>query len=101
MRVLKPGGVMISTHMFAAAQATRIVRAEKVNGAVRHLMEPEFHHSPVDPAGSLVFEIPGWDIVERCKKAGASDAFVRLYGSIRHGVIGAGECGIYVTVAIR
>lgn len=101
MRILRPGGVMVSTHPFAAGSDASMVRAEIKDGALVHHMPPEYHGNPVDPAGSLVFEVPGWDIVTRCRLAGASDAFVRILGSQRHGVVGANEGGVYMTVAIR
>jgi SAM-dependent methyltransferase len=101
MRVLRPGGVLISTHPFAAASETPVKRAEIVGGRVNHILPPEYHGNPVDPAGSLVFEVPGWDIVRRCREAGASDAFIRISGSEKHAYIGAQEAGIYMTIAIK
>ncbi len=53
-RTLKPGGAHVFTLPWHPKRPTR-VRAERApDGSVRHLAEPQYHGSPVDPRGSLV-----------------------------------------------
>jgi SAM-dependent methyltransferase len=70
-RILMPGGKMVSSFPFYAASQHSLVRATmNKEGKINYLMEPEYHGNPVDERGSLVFEIPGWDILERTRAAG-------------------------------
>jgi hypothetical protein len=70
-RILMPGGKMVSSFPFYAASEQPLVRATMdKRGTINYLMEPEYHGNPVDEKGSLVFEIPGWDILERTCAAG-------------------------------
>ncbi len=95
-RVLQPGGVHIGTHPFLAMSQSSIRKAELRNGSVVFLSEPEYHGNPTDPRGSLVFEIPGWDILARAMTVGFSEANVRFYASQRHGVLSSGSTGVFV-----
>ena len=53
-RVLRTGGV----HLFTVPTREHTQRrAEVVNGALKHLMEPEYHSDPLNPEGILAF----WD----------------------------------------
>lgn len=70
-RILKPGGALVATFPFSYNFEFETVRARLENGEIVHLMSPEYHGNPVDPSGgSLVFSVPGWDIVEKAKAAG-------------------------------
>ena len=98
-RVLKPGGHHIGTHPFHFLSDTGDVRARLENGAVVHLKTPEYHGNPADPdGGSLVFETPGWDIVDRCRKAGFSDACMRFVASERYGYL-TENTGVFILYA--
>ena len=96
-RILKPGGWHIGTHPFLFTRPTGDLRAKIVAGKIVHLKEPpEFHGNPVDPSGgSLVFETPGWDIIERARDAGFNDAHMRFVASETHGYISE-NTGIFV-----
>jgi SAM-dependent methyltransferase len=98
-RVLKPGGWHVGTHPFRFMSSTSMVKARLVDGAVSLLTEPEYHGDPMSDAGSLVFEIPGWDIIERCRKAGFSDAAMRFILSIEHGILSTHAGGIFLLMA--
>jgi SAM-dependent methyltransferase len=95
-RVLKPGGWHIGTAPFAVGQYDSIRKAELINGQVNFLTDPEYHGNPVDEKGSLVFEVPGWDILERARKAGFRDAFVRFLMSTKHACFSSDAGGIFV-----
>ena len=99
-RVLKPGGVMISTFPFSFGAEYGIVKAILDDGAIRYITEPEYHGNPMRPAeGSLVFEIPGWDIIKRAIKAGFSDAGFALHCSAASGILGKDLPGVFVFFA--
>lgn len=84
-RVLRPGGRHIGTMPFALVQEVGIVKARIVDGELVHLMEPEYHGNPFEEGGALVFEVPGWNVLERARAAGFSDAWIQFAWSVRHG----------------
>lgn len=95
VRVLKPGGWHIGTHPFAFMDSKGLVKARLVDGHVDFLMEPEYHGNPVG-SPSLVFETPGWDILDRARTAGFSSACMRFVASERHGYLTGDACGVFV-----
>jgi SAM-dependent methyltransferase len=96
-RVLKPGGVSISTFPFNANAEKTLVKAKLVGGELIYLGEPEYHGNPVDPdKGSLVFQIPGWDIIDMAKSAGFSRAEFVHYSSKAGGITAANSTGILI-----
>ena len=98
-RVLRPGGWHVGTHPFLFTAESGDRRAILVEGAVVHLKPPEYHGNPGDPAGgSLVFETPGWDILERARQAGLAHAHMRFIASERHGVL-TENMGVFVFCA--
>lgn len=87
-RILKPQGIMISTFPFTWRQEAK-VKAVLEQGAVKHLEPAEYHGNPVDPeGGSLVFTVPGWNILEDCISAGFSKAEMRMIASTKLGIFG-------------
>lgn len=60
-RVLRPGGRHVYTIPWYPASKTR-TRAYEVDGRIEHVLEPDFHGNPIDPAGSLVFSEFGEDL---------------------------------------
>jgi hypothetical protein len=100
-RILKPGGWHIGTLPFAFFSEESDVRARLVDGKVEHLKPPEFHGNPFDDAGSLVFEIPGWDILDRCRRAGFSYAAMRYCRSERYGYVAEHIGGIFMLCCRR
>lgn len=95
-RVLRPGGVMFSTFPFSFRYES-IVKAALVDGVVQHFTEPEYHGNPAEPEkGSLVFEIPGWQILEQARAAGFAVAQMVFMSSHRTAITGAEIAGIFV-----
>ncbi len=85
-RVLKQDGVMLSTHPFTWRQNS-FVKAELRNGSLIHFVEPEYHGNPVNPEkGSLVFTVPGWDILEMCLNSGFKKAEMIIIASASLGI---------------
>ncbi len=99
-RVLVPSGWHVGTFPFAYNWPIGDVRARVVNGCVVNLKPEERHGNPVDPdGGSLVFETPGWDIVERAKSAGFSEAHMRFVASSSRGYLTRDTIGVFVFCA--
>jgi len=94
VRVLKPGGWHIGTHPFAFMDEAGLVRARLSGDQIKFLMEPEYHGNPVG-APSLVFETPGWNILERARRAGFSLAHMRFVASEEHGFLSQ-NTGLFV-----
>jgi SAM-dependent methyltransferase len=95
-RVLRSGGVMLSTFPFSFRYES-IVKAALVDGVVEYLTEPEYHGNPAEPGkGSLVFEIPGWQILDSAKAAGFAVSEMVFMSSHRKAITGAEVGGIFV-----
>jgi hypothetical protein len=79
---------------------TSVEKARLEDGLIIYLTEPEYHGNPTDPdKGSLVFTIPGWNILSQCESAGFSRATM-VFKSSRHlGIVGAEIAGIFVLMA--
>jgi SAM-dependent methyltransferase len=102
VRVLNDTGVLIATFPFLFQCDKSIVKARLVGGEIEHLVEPEYHGNPMRAdEGSLVFELPAWDVVERAKNAGFSDAYFSYISSAKYGVVGQGINGVFVFVAMK
>jgi hypothetical protein len=100
VRVLRPGGRLLLSIPFSYDKPETVVRAELRDGEPVHLLEPVYHGNPLDQAkGSLVFYDHGWDILERMRAAGFSQAAVVFYWSHLYGYLGRGMQ--YMLVATR
>lgn len=99
VRVLRPGGWHIGTVPFYFNRDNGEVRARLIDGVVKHILPPVYHGNPIASDGSLVFEIPGWDIINRCCAAGFKDAFMRFLFSARQGIAAEGSAGVFVLCA--
>jgi SAM-dependent methyltransferase len=88
VRILKPGGRFIGTFPFLAHSEQSIRLACLEQGRLVHLVdEPIYHGNPMDPSGSLVFELPGWDIINRALAAGFSSANMTFICDQTRGVV--------------
>jgi hypothetical protein len=103
LRVLKPGGVMVSTFRFLQNMPLNQVRADLGGeGEVRYLMPPQYHANPVSPGNDkLVYTIPGWEIIETAKQAGFEDAKLTCILSARYGILNRPSPGIFVFCAVK
>ncbi len=100
-RVLVAGGWHIGTHPFRFMGEDSQIRARLRGSEIEHLMPAEYHVNPFEAGGSLVFEIPGWDILERCRAVGFSDATMYYCASERHGFIAEYSGGVFVLACRR
>lgn len=101
-RILCPGGRLLATFPFNYGGQETIPKAALQNGEVVFLAAPEYHGNPADPAaGSLVFQIPGWDILSMARDAGFARAEMLFWSSKTRGFVGAEIGGIFVLEALR
>ncbi|WP_236019773.1 class I SAM-dependent methyltransferase [Sabulicella rubraurantiaca] len=99
-RILAPGGRLIAT--FPVGEETTDQRAAMEGGTIRHLAQPEYHGNPLDPeGGSLVFQIPGWDILDQAKRAGFRDPRFVFISSHWQGMTANDPAGVLVFEAER
>jgi hypothetical protein len=95
-RILKPGGLCLATFPFAYYKHETIAKARVEGGQVVHLTEPEYHGNPVDPKGSLVFAVPGWDVLNRCHAVGFSHAEIVFVSSVQRAITGTEVAGVFI-----
>jgi len=103
-RVLRPGGRLVATCPLACRPAEAIVKARHnpATGEAEQLMEAEFHGDPVRPeAGSLVYRIPAWDVLDQLRGAGCLEVHMHHIASWKHGVLGSDLPGVLVIEAQR
>ncbi len=101
-RVLKPGGRLVATCPLAFGQQESIVKAvaDQETGETRLLGEAELHGDPVRPKrGSLVYRIPGWEVLEQLKRAGMAQARIHHIASWKYGILGSDLPGVLVIEA--
>lgn len=90
-RVLRPGGRMMWSVPFIAGSSADQVRAVMADGAVRHLLPPEYHGNPLSENGSLCFTDFGWAMLAQVRNAGFRDAYAVAYLSAQFGYLGMEE----------
>ena len=103
-RVLRPGGRLLATCPLAFGQRETIVKAvhNPATGEPEVSGEPDYHGDPVRPKqGSLVYRIPGWEILEQLQQAGFAEARMHHIASWKHGVLGSDLPGVLVIEAER
>ncbi|MBL6457598.1 class I SAM-dependent methyltransferase [Belnapia sp. T6] len=102
LRILAPGGKLIGTCPFNFGAERTEIRARLTPSGIEHLAKPEYHGNPVDPeGGSLVFQVPGWDLLDLCREAGFSHASMVFIGSAQYGIVGRELAGNFVLLATR
>ena len=103
-RVLRPGGRLLSTFPLAFGQQESIKKAlyNTATGESVLIGEAEYHGDPVRPqAGSLVYRIPGWEVLDQLQAAGFADVAIHHIVSWKHGVLGSDLPGVLVVEAQR
>ncbi len=104
LRVLRPGGVLIASFPFAYGKHESIIKARHRGPDLSPEIfgEPEYHGNPLEPeAGSLVYQIPGWEILDWLSELGFSDVGFQGIHSISYGVIAAEIPEVLLLVARR
>ena len=98
------GGYLLATVPLAYGQQESIVKAIwRGDGQEPELLtEPEWHGDPVQSTkGSLVYRIPGWELLDQLRAAGFRRAELHAVSSVRYGVLGAELPYVFVVVAQR
>ncbi len=91
-RVMKPGARALMSFPFAKNFDTTLVRAKVLeDGSISHIVEPEYHGTPLSDQGCLSYYTFGWDILDTCRDLGFSDAYAVLYWSSEFGYLGLDE----------
>ena len=102
--VLSLGGYLLATMPFAYGRYEHVVKARWLGEGLEpeHLTEPEWHGDPVHPdKGSLVYQIPGWQLLDQLRAAGFRDAALHAVSSTTYGVLGQELPIVFVLVAKR
>ena len=102
--VLCLGGYLLATMPFAYGRYEHVVKARwRGEGLEPELLtEPEWHGDPVQPdKGSLVYQIPGWQLLDQLKAAGFREASLQAVSSTTYGVLGQELPIVFVLVAKR
>lgn len=108
-RILRPGGFLMATFPFAYNRYDTIVKARHRDGVTpgvaaeaELLTEPEFHGNPVDSRlGSLVYQIPGWDLLDQVRSVGLIEPTIHWVASPSYGVVGQETPGVMVLSASK
>lgn len=102
-RVLQPGGIIVSSFPFKPGQLTTLVKASlSETGEVIHHTEPEYHGNPVAASkGSLVFQLPGWDLLPKLVSWGFEEAHFSMVASSHFGIVSNFHLGAFVLTASK
>jgi hypothetical protein len=98
------GGYLLATVPLAYGSQDSIIKARWRGGNQEPelLMEPEWHGDPVaENDRSLVYRIPGWELLDQLKSAGFRQASIHAVSSEQYGVLGAELPIVFVVVAKR
>lgn len=108
-RILRPDGYLISTFPFAYNRLHSIVKARHRPGSqpglvseVELLSEVEYHGDPVNSdQGSLVYQVPGWEILDQARRAGLCDPTIHWIAAPSYGIVGKELPAVMVLLARR
>lgn len=100
-RVLKQGGSLVATFPFATNVEKNIIKAyQRENGEIEYLTKPEYHGNPIDPEkGSLVFQLPAWEIIEMAKDCGFNICEMNLFQSTDAAILSSDMDGVLIFIA--
>jgi SAM-dependent methyltransferase len=97
-RILKPGGHMLFSAPFDAASAMNVIRARVLaDGRIEHVLPPEYHGNPLNPAGILAFQVFGWEMLTQVREAGFRRVSALLYHSSDFGYLGVNQIQFLAT----
>ncbi|WP_259730103.1 MULTISPECIES: class I SAM-dependent methyltransferase [Synechococcales] len=108
-RILRPGGHLVATFPFAYNRYDTIVKARHrpsaapgVAAEAELLEEADYHGDPVHPKqGSLVYQIPGWELLDQARKAGLATPTIHWVAAPSYGILGQEIPAVMVLVAGR
>lgn len=102
-RVIKPGGIFISSFLFQPRRLKSLGKASLSHkGEITHHAEPKYHVSPIaDEKGSLVFQLPGWDFLPKLLDWGFEDAYFSMIASSHFGILSDAQLGVFILTASK
>lgn len=101
-RILRPGARLLATFPMAFGQQANITKAiwDNTTESIKYLQKPDYHDDPLRPEdGSIVYTIPGWEVLEQAKSAGFNKACIHSICSWKHGILGGDITDILVMEA--
>jgi glycosyltransferase involved in cell wall biosynthesis/SAM-dependent methyltransferase len=88
-RVMAPGSqIMFSVPFSFEAAANRARAIQTADGQIEHLLPPEYHGDPMNPAGCLAFHEFGWQLLDQVRDAGFESVLIHVYWSDALGHLG-------------
>ena len=102
-RVLRDGGRLLATCPMAFGQYESIVKGTRdpATGEFVFAYGKEYHGDPLRPlGGSIVYQIPGWDILDMLLSAGFSAAYVHHVLSWKNAIYANDLPGVLVVEAV-
>jgi SAM-dependent methyltransferase len=97
-RTLNPGGALVLTAPFLPLSRDSVERARiGADGAIEHLLPPEYHGDPLAGEGILCFHYFGWDLLDAVRAAGFAQARMMLPWRPAHGF----PSNLWTLVAVR
>ena len=89
-RILKPGGMLLTTVPFRADSPVNLIRARhSENGELIHHHPPEYHGDPLDPdRGVLCYQHFGWEMLDQLRSCGFAESYALVLHSAEFGYLG-------------
>lgn len=93
-RIIAPGGATIFTTPFLHDRYEHEIRATvSANGVITHHLPAGYHGNPLDPAGSLVYQTFGWQLLDDLRAAGFKKALIGVLTDIQLGFTSSNSPG--------
>jgi SAM-dependent methyltransferase len=102
LRVLAPGGILLSTFPFAIDSEKHLTEATlNTDGSINYQVVPEDPQNHIDEQRDVVFQIPGWNILEDCRSVGFKHAEFVFLSSPSRGVLASNISGVIILRAVK
>lgn len=96
-RVLYQSGKFIWSAPFIVTNGENVIRAKVVDGAIRHIMEPQYHGDPMSQDGILCYQEFGWESLDQLRRIGFSDVYSLFVRSRHYGYLGPDQHYVVAT----
>ena len=94
IRIISQGGATIFTVPFLHDRYEHEIRATiSANGVITHHLSPGYHGNPLDPAGSLVYQTFGWQLLDDLRAAGFGKVLVGVLTDLQLGFTSSNSPG--------
>ena len=87
-RVLRKDGKLLWTVPFTTQYQQNQIRARVLDGAIQHVLPPEYHGDPLNNGGCLCFTNFGWQMFDDVLEAGFGDVYAVCVQSAEFGYLG-------------